>query len=52
MEKTPTEIEVISSPSTETLWENFEQTGSVKAYLRYCQEVKNREKLELLDLPS
>lgn len=47
----PTEFELTVDKSAETLWEDFERTGSVKAYLRYLQKVQKSEELEPSGLP-
>jgi|GEM_PF-7069252 len=44
LNKQTEELEV-PTESLETLWEKFEKTGSIKAYLLYLQKVERLEKL-------
>jgi len=52
VEKNITDMELTSVANTETLWENFERTGSVEAFLRFAQSTKTDELMEFVDLPS
>jgi hypothetical protein len=38
--------------SPEHLWQEFEKTGSVDAYLQYLQTSENTNKPEFLQVPS
>lgn len=38
--------------SPEHLWEEFEKTGTIEAYLHYLQTSKNTRKPEFLQVPS
>jgi len=48
--QSPYDLTIIESP--ETLWENFEKTGSVKDYLRFVQKAEKPEDPEPAQLPS
>jgi hypothetical protein len=45
------DAEMTFTNDVQTLWENFEQTGSIEVYLRYTNAVENKELQELVDLP-
>jgi hypothetical protein len=52
MEKIQIDTELKLNENPETLWENFEKTGSVTAYLRYVEKMKNRQEVVSTRLPS
>jgi hypothetical protein len=52
VEKNYSGFEVSFSESPEILWQNFEKTGSVSAFLKFVQKSESLKELELLDLPS
>jgi hypothetical protein len=52
MKKNQSDLPILLPESPEALWEYFEKTGSVSAYLRYSQKVEKMEELVPLDLPS
>ncbi len=49
MNTNKTEFEVTVEKSVETLWEDFEKTGSVKTYLLFLQKAQNQEETEPLN---
>lgn len=49
MEKKPTELELTFTLETEALWNAFEKTGSIDAFLRYVQKAQNSKELVLVD---
>jgi len=51
MDTDKTEFEMTVDQSAEALWEEFERTGSVKAYLRFAQKIPTRLEFETADLP-
>ncbi len=44
-----TEFELTVEKSVETLWEDFEKTGSVRTYLLFLQKAKNQEEIDPLN---
>ena len=52
MDVQPTNLKVVSSDNPETLWKEFEKTGSIQAYMRYCRSVEMIENLVSSTLPS
>jgi|GEM_PF-6360733 len=52
MDTDKTEFELMVEQSAEALWEEFERTGSVKAYLLYSRKIQNQESFELSPVPS
>lgn len=52
METIKTEFDLTVEQSAESLWEEFERTGSVKTYLLYVQKAKSNEELETAGLSS
>lgn len=52
MDFQPTDLKVVPTESPEALWEEFEKTGSVQTYLRYCRAVEMTENLVPSKLPS
>jgi hypothetical protein len=52
MEKNQIDSELKITESPETLWENFEKTGSVTAFLKYAEKVKNSQEIASFRLPS
>lgn len=52
METTKTETELTFEKSAEALWEEFEQTGSVKTYLLFLEKDKTSKEKKSSYLPS
>jgi hypothetical protein len=52
MKKNQIDLPISLCESPEALWECFEKTGSVAAYLRYLQKLEKTEELVPVDLPS
>jgi hypothetical protein len=46
------DLPITRSENAEALWEYFEKTGSVQAYLWYSEKVEKTKELVSLDLPS
>jgi hypothetical protein len=52
MKKTQDDSQATFPENAEALWEHFEKTGSVQAYLRYSKKVEKIEELVPLNSPS
>ena len=52
MDRNQFEVELTFTENAETLWRNFEKTGSVKDYLRYVQKLESVKDLDSTTLPS
>ncbi|HTC19922.1 MAG TPA: hypothetical protein VK859_03685 [bacterium] len=52
MKKNQIDLTITLCESPEALWEYFEKTGSVAAYLRYSQKLEKTEELVPADLTS
>ena len=46
------DLPITGSENAEALWEYFEKTGSVQAFLWYSEKVEKNEELVSLELPS
>lgn len=51
MEKSFNDFELTVEKNAETLWEDFEKTGSVETYLKYLQKAHKNEEPEPANLP-
>jgi hypothetical protein len=52
MKKNQDDSQVTFPENTEALWEHFEKTGSVQAYLRYSEKAEKIEEFVPLNSPS
>ena len=52
MKNNQTDTELNITENAETLWENFEKTGSVTAYLLYVRKMDKRPEVLSAQLPS
>ena len=52
LEKKLTELELTSAPDNEALWNSFEQTGSIEAFLTFMQKAGKAKELVLATNPS
>jgi hypothetical protein len=48
----PSDLELTFTTNADALWEAFEQTGSMEAFLRFIQKAKLSDELVLADLHS
>lgn len=52
MEKSRPDMELTLNENIETLWDHFEKTGSVNAYLMYAEKAAKAEELEPSSSPT
>ncbi len=52
MVKNQDNLEISFTATADSLWENFEKTGSVTAFLKFCQKTELNKEVDAEFLPS
>lgn len=52
MEKSRSDMELTLNDNIEALWDHFEKTGSVNAYLMYAEKAEKAKEKEPSSLPT
>jgi hypothetical protein len=52
MEKKPIEVILDPSPTSESLWDDFEKTGSIQAFMLFRQKTESSSEWDKSQAPS